>query len=389
MTSWPGSRSVGLPTVRGHGEGTVYKHKTGLWAAAVSLPDGKRRTAYCHGRLARSLGEAANTRKAARALLKELVRQRDAGLNLNPRLTVAALLSGWLDEVIQVRPATRRHYRMIAEHHLIPALGKVPLSELTPLQVQRYLNAKGKTHAPQTVRHHHAVLRNALGYGVRAGYCGRNVAGLVTPPIARRHEQATLTPLDLGRIGDSDDRLRTLWLLAGTHGLRESEALGLLWEDVDLDAGLAHVRGQLARAGGRWVIVEPKTALSRRTVALAPQVVAALTAHRERMLDEAARAPSWPFYCHVFLTPSGRPYHSAKLLDAWYALLDRLELPRMPFHNLRHTAASNALSAGASLEDVKQMLGHSSIRLTSDTYSHPDPVRQRQVADLLGRSFKP
>jgi integrase len=258
---------------------------------------------------------------------------------------------------------------------------------LTPLRVQRYLNAKGQTHAAQTVRHHHAVLRNALAYAVRAGYVDRNVATLVSPPSPPANERTTLGPRELARIGGSGDRLVGLWLLAGVHGLRESEALGLLWDDVDLGAGMVTVRHQLARAEGRWVLVEPKTGRSRRVVHLTPAVVDALRVHRERMLDEASRAPSWPFYRHVFLTPSGRPYHSAKLLDTWYALLERLELPRVTFHALRHSAATNALAQGIPLEDVKQMLGHSSIRLTSDTYSHPDAERARAVAGLLGDAF--
>lgn len=374
--------------MRGHGEGTVTKHRaSGLWCATVSLPDGRRQTAYCLGRLQRSLGyRRLNTEKAAEKLLAELIKRRDAGLRPT-RLTVEALLNDWLDEVIQVRPATERHYRMIATEHLIPALGKVPLAELTPQQVQRYLNAKGKTHAPQTVRHHHAVLRNVLGYAQRSGFVGRNAAALATPPTADHSGRQTLGRAELNRVAASGDRLVALWLLAGTHGLRESEALGLLWDDLDLGTGTVAIRHQLARAGRRWVLVEPKTAESKGTVALAPQVVAALRDHQERMLAEGAKAPSWPFYRHVFLTPAGRPYHSAKLLDAWYALLDKLELPRVTFHGLRHSAATNALAAGIPLEDVKRMLRHSSIRLTSDTYGHPDLGRAREVAKLLGEAF--
>lgn len=373
--------------MRGHNEGTVTLHKASkLWTAAVSMPDGKRRTAYCHGRLARSLGIRENNKKAAGKLLAELTKQRDAGLTPR-RLTVEALLSGWVDEVIQVRPSTEKHYRQIVDLHLIPALGKVQLTELTPTQVQRYLRKKGETHAPQTVRHHHAVLRNALGYAVTAGYVGRNVAANAKPPAAPARPVATVGRDGLARIAASGDRLVALWLLAGTHGLRESEALGLLWTDVDLDGGVVRIDAQLARADGRWVRVDPKTAASRRTVQLAPFVTAALVDHQRRMLAEAAKAESWPFYRHVFLTPAGRPYHSAKLLDTWYALLTRLELPRVTFHQLRHSAATNALAAGATLEDVKQMLGHSSIRLTSDTYAHPDAGRAREVAEMLGRGF--
>src|SRR4051812_45228718 len=126
--------------MRGHGEGSIYFHKgSGLWAASVTMSDGRRVTSYCC-RFAKPNSREA--KRAARDLLKELLRQRDAGLERpNPRLTVAALLSGWLAEVVQVRPSTRKHYRIIAERHLVPALGTIPLSELTPLVVQRYLNA--------------------------------------------------------------------------------------------------------------------------------------------------------------------------------------------------------------------------------------------------------
>lgn len=369
-----------MATVRGHNEGTVYRHRaSGLWCASVSLPTG-RRTAYCR--------KDDNSRKAAKALLAELLRQRDAGLERpNPRLTVRELLSGWLADVIQVRPATEKHYRLIATAHLIPALGDVPVTDLTPLQVQRYLNAKGKTHAAQSVRHHHAVLRNALQWAVRSGSVGRNVATLASPPQPPRMERPTLGLGELQRITDSDDRLVALWLLTGIHGLRESEALGLLWDDVDLEAGRLRIRHQLARLDAHWVLVGPKTAGSVRTIHLAPPVVEALSAHRERMLAEAASAESWPFYRHVFLTVTGRPYYAAALLKEWYALLDRLGLPRVRFHDLRHSAATNAVALGIPLEDVKQMLGHSSIRLTSDTYSHPDEARATEVARIIGEAF--
>ena len=167
-------------------------------------------------------------------------------------------------------------------------------------------------------------------------------------------------------------------------GLRQGELLGLRWEDVDLDNGRLRVRHTLANVKGELTLLEPKTDRSRRTVMLADAVVTALRAHRTRQrMERLVSGSRWTDSGHVFTTLHGTPYHAATITRAFQAALTRAVLPRCRFHDLRHAAATFLLAQGMTLEDVKNMLGHSSITLTSNTYGHVLERRQREVARAM------
>ena len=175
--------------------------------------------------------------------------------------------------------------------------------------------------------------------------------------------------------------MRALWITALGTGCRQGELLALRWEDVDLVAGRLRVRSTLARVDGKLVLLEPKTERSRRTVMLPEVVVGALQAHRTRQKMERLVAGSrWVDSGHVFTTTIGTPLEAAVVTRAFQRALARAGLPKSRFHDLRHAAATFALSQGFTLEDVKNLLGHSSIVLTSNTYGHVLEQRQRQVA---------
>jgi integrase len=160
--------------------------------------------------------------------------------------------------------------------------------------------------------------------------------------------------------------------------MREAELLGIAWEDVDFAAGTVRVHQQLVRVAGEWRLAPPKTKAGARTVALAPDAMAALRDHQRRMAAE--RTPDWPFYGLVFVTERGKPIYGWRLLQMLGAHARRLGLPPVHVHDLRHSAATLMLEAGLTLEDVKQTLGHSTIAITSDVYSHPSKERQHEVA---------
>jgi integrase len=198
-----------------------------------------------------------------------------------------------------------------------------------------------------------------------------------------KHEISPLTSEQARALTDAsvDDRLSALWVTALGTGMRQGELLGLRWEDVDLEAGTLRVRHTLARVDGRLTLLEPKTERSRRTIALPEVVVVALRAHRTRQLMERLVAGSrWVETGHVFATTIGTPIEAAAVTRAFARALARAGLPKSRFHDLRHAAATFALSQGYGLEDVKQLLGHSSIVLTSNTYGHVLEQRQREVA---------
>ena len=184
-----------------------------------------------------------------------------------------------------------------------------------------------------------------------------------------------------------EERYWPLWVLIVTTGLRVSEALGLAWSDVDLEAASVRVAHQLARVNGEWVRSEPKTRRSRRTVALIPIAVEALREQRVRQDRERADHPR-PIDSLVFTTPVGAPIHSTNILPAWYATLKRLGLPRVTTHDLRHSAATMMLAAGVPLPVIADVLGHSTMRVTADLYAHIGVELRRDAADRLAEALR-
>ena len=269
--------------------------------------------------------------------------------------------------------------------HLIPGLGRIPLAKLAPADVQQFLNAKLDSGlSPRRVQYLHAVLRRALVMAERWGLVSRNVAKLVDPPRVPRHEIEPLTPEQARRLIEAaaEDRLRALWVTALATGLRQGELLALRWEDVDLDGRKTlRVRHTLARVDGKLELLQPKTDRSRRSVSLPEVVVTALRAHRTRQRMERLVAGSrWQDTGHVFATTIGTPIEAARVTRSFALALERAGLAHIRFHDLRHAAATFLLAQGFTLEDVKNLLGHSSIVLTSNTYGHVLEQRHHQVA---------
>ena len=369
-------------TRRGPNEGSIYERWDGRWAASVHIgyEDGRRVRKHVMG----------HSRDEVKDKMAALLRAHEEKRPIpSQREKVGPFLRRWLDDVAKptLRASTYNSYDDILVGHLIPGLGHIAIAKLTPAEVQAFLNRKlaGGLSA-RRVQYIHAVLRRALRTAERWGMVSRNVAKLVDPPRVPRHEISPLTPEQAKRLVETadDDRYLALYITALGTGLRQGELLGLRWEDVDLDAGRVRVRHTLANVGGTLTLLEPKTERSRRNIMLPDSVTAALRAHRTRQRMERLVAGSrWVDSGHVFTTTIGTPLHAATVTRAFQAALDRASLPRSRFHDLRHAAATFLLAQGMTLEDVKQLLGHSSITLTSNTYGHVLEQRQRQVARAM------
>jgi integrase len=369
-------------TRRGPGEGSIYERWDGRWAGSVHIgyEDGRRVRKHVMG----------HTRAEVKDKMAALLRASDEKRPIpSQREKVGPFLRRWLDEVAQptLRASTYESYDDILRLHLIKGLGHIALAKLTPAEVQAFLNRKlASGLSPRRVQYMHAVLRRALGTAERWGLVSRNVAKLVDPPRVPRHEISPLTPEQAKRLIEAaeKDRLKALYVTALGTGLRQGELLGLRWEDVDLKLRRLRVRHTLANVGGSLTLLEPKTDRSRRSVMLPDTVVAELRAHRTRQKEERLLAGSrWADSGHVFTTTIGTPLHAATVTRAFQAALTRANLPDSRFHDLRHAAATFLLAQGMTLEDVKQLLGHSSITLTSNTYGHVLEQRQRQVARAM------
>jgi integrase len=201
----------------------------------------------------------------------------------------------------------------------------------------------------------------------------------------------TLSPQQVQRLFDhtKDDRLHALWVLLITSGLRIGEATALTWDDVDLDRGSVSIRRTIQRLKGRGLVVgEPKTARSRRTVYLPSGTVAALHFHEDRQKIERKKAQNlWQNRNLVFCTAVGGPIDPSTVNPALHRRLKAAGLPRLRVHDLRHTAATYLLSLGVHPKVVQDMLGHSSIALTLNTYSHVVPALHREAAGQMERLF--
>jgi integrase len=300
--------------------------------------------------------------------------------------TVERFLTQWLADSVtnRVRPSTLVSYASLVRLHIVPELGKVRLARLTPSQVQALLNRKlASGLSPRRVEYIRSVLRQALGHALRWSLVSRNVAALTDHPRPIRREIRPLDAKQAQRFLEAvrGDRLEALYSVALALGVRQGEALGLRWEDVDLDRGFVHIRRSLVRINRVFVLAEPKTARSvRRLGPLPANLVETLRAHGLRQTEERRAAPVSREWGLVFTTKSGNPLHSSSVTQAFQRHLEVAGLPHQRFHDLRHACASLLMAQGVNPRVVMEILGHSQITLTLDTYSH---VAQSIQGDAL------
>ncbi len=287
-----------------------------------------------------------------------------------------------------MRPSTYERNQTLVRLHISPALGRLKLKGLTPAHVRWFYREKLDSGLSSGTMHKmHVVLHKALGQAVRDGLIPRNVTEAVKVQQVRRKEITPLTAEETKRLIEAarGDRFEALYVLAVTTGMRQSELLALKWDDVDLESGVLRVRRTLTRLKGKVCLGEPKTPKSRRSVKLTAIAAEALRAHLSRQLEEIDRTGSlYKDQGLAFATEAGTPVNPTNLRRRSFAkLLKRAKLPEIRFHDLRHTCATLLLSRNVNPKIVSEMLGHSSISITLDTYSHVLPDMQDGAARAL------
>jgi len=339
------------------------------------------------------------------------------------RQTVSQFLEDWLEKSVRpnVKPNTYRRYRSIVTTHLNPHLGKVRLQRLTPQHVETMLaDLKGQV-SDRTRLHVYRVLHRALEVAVRWKAVGRNVCDAVEPPRVDEPEMYVLSAEEVDRIlqavrgallpppkprkkplGAAREkaliegrrRLYPLCLAAIHTGMRMGELLGLRWEDVDLEAGVAWVRQTLEKPGNQPVFGTPKNRKFRE-VPLTPELVEALKAHRvEQELERSFYAQDYQDYGLVFCQPDGRPIDQRSLnRNAWRQIKAAAGVPdKVRLHDLRHTFVSRALAAGANPRAVSDIVGHHDPGFTLRRYAHSlrsdREEATRRLRDYLSRTEK-
>jgi integrase len=375
---------------RGRKEGSIYQVKDGRWVGALNL-------GYQNGKLKRKVYYG-KTREEAHDKLVAALADLKKGLPIVTTVqTVAEFLETWLTDIVKpsVRPKTYASYAYLVKQHLSPGLGRYPLLKLTPQHVQLFLNERRAGLSARTVNYLQGTLRSALKVAIRWGLIYRNVAELVTGQRQERHE---ILPLTLEQATGfletvKGHRLEALFTVALAMGLRQGEALGLRWEDVDLESGLLRVNAALQWINKRHELVEPKTERSRRTLQMPAIVLGSLRAHRSHQNQE--RLSVGEFWQNdrglVFTTSLGTPLGARNVVRSFHGLLKAARLtgdgtekgrPLFRFHDLRHSCATLLLAQGVAARTVMEILGHSQISLTMNTYAH---VMPETVKDAMGR----
>lgn len=376
----------------GNGEGSIYEHKRNgkkvgyRGSYTVHTAEGPKRS-YVTGK----------TRDDVRAKLTKAMADRDGGLVFDAgSLKVGEYLEHWIETSVKgtVRQSTYEVYGYMIHPHLAPVLGRIKLKNLTPAHVRAfYRDRLDSGLAPATVHKMHVVLHKALDQAVSDGLIPRNAAKGVKVPQTKRKEIRPLTPEQVKALLEAvrGDRLEALYVLAVATGLRQGELLALKWEDVELEDAVLRVRRTLTRTGGKVDMGPPKTNKSRRSVSLTAGAVETLRAHLSRQLEEMEQMGS--LYRPgglVFANESGGIINPSNLRNRSFArLLKRAGLPvDTRFHDLRHTCATLLLTKNVNPKIVSEMLGHSSISITLDTYSHVLPTMQENAVRALEDALK-
>lgn len=362
---------------RASGEGNVRQRADGRWEARVRLGDGRRKSLY---------GE---TQREVLEQLRALERGQDRGVPVpTERATVGQYLASWIESSrARVRVRTWEGYDALVRKHT-PSIAKMPLAKLTPQHLDRlYADVIAGGRSPMTVRHLHALLHKAFDQAEKWGLVARNVAALVSPPRAPRQEMKTLTEEQARAFLEaaSGERYEALYVVALSTGMRLGELLALRWRDLDLERATAHVQQSVQISRDHEVLfTPPKTTRSRRKVQLTNTAVAALRRQRTRQLQERlAAAGAWADLDLVFADEIGNVTLQSRVRWNFESVMRRAALPRIRFHDLRHTAATLLLGRGVHPKIVSEMLGHSTIAITLDLYSHVTPTMQREGAAMM------
>jgi integrase len=390
--------------------------------------NGKRRTKAIYRQTRRA---------AANALRDDLKAAADGTLITDERQTVTQFLNRWLVDVARprVRPLTLRSYENAVSKYIVPGIGHRRLGQLTPEHVQAWLSSLERDGVTPARRAYvRVILRNALNTAIRWRLVVRNAAMLVDAPRTVPREMQPLTPEQAQVLlkAVKHGPLEALVTVALSCGLRRGEMLGLQWSDVDLEGATLQVRRALQRFGGDGAarrpllkeqrqlrkdladetlsetdreaaqkrlgevleglkalktslhLVEPKSARSRRTIALPSVAVKALRAHRVRQLEARLAAGSrWQDQGFVFTSGVGTPLEPRRITREFRTLLTGVGLPPIRLHDLRHSCATLLLAQGVSARVVMETLGHSQVSLTLNTYSHVLPSLQREAATKI------
>ena len=369
--------------MRGHHEGSVFYWKArDRWVAEISTEPGKRKRFYF------------KTKQEAIKKRNEALRELEQGtLATGPQQKLKDYLEDWIENVHkdELRISAYVKYKKLIKY-IVADLGNIWLQKLSPEQVRRFYTKKGKDGlSSKTINSIHGVLHLALENAVRWNYVSRNVCDLVKPPRIVSREVTPLTLEQARALLSSvrEHRLEELLVVAVVTGMRRGELLALRWSNIDFERRtllVLHTVDYIPKYG--YVETEPKTKAGKRLISLPHFLVDMLKQHRLQQLEQRLKhGDAWENRDLVFPDLRGGYFNPNYLLRVFKKLLNEASLPHMPFHDLRHSAATILLSMGVIIKVVQELLGHSTISITLGTYAHLLPSMQQEVVEKWDYEF--
>lgn len=358
---------------RSNHEGSLFKDEAkGLWTAEI----------YVEGKKKRKTSKSQQVARDWLLLQRQAVKQ--GTFVFDESTTLSQFLDRFVTDIVKttLKPKTISSYQFLIEKYIKPALGEYRLGQLKPHHLQKFYSERLEAGlSKRTVQYIHALLRRALNFAIKWGLLARNPTDGVQPPNPGKKAPETLSVAQLQSFLDAvkPHRWYPIYCIAIGCGLREGEILGLRKQDVDLTDGVIHVQQTVDYIAGHSVIGTPKSESSRRSVAIPDFVLAVLQEHLQTVTASEQL---------IFTTSNGTPISHRNLLRHFHETLEDLGIPRVTFHSLRHSFATLQLINGVNPKIVQEALGHSSITLTLDTYSHVIPSLQKEAAKKLDALFK-
>ncbi len=371
---------------RSNGEGNIRKRKDGRWegryTAGFDPSTGKQV-------FKNVLGKTQNEVKEK--LKKALDESQKLDFTRTGKYTVNQWMEEWFENVckIKVRPSSHQTYRGYIDHHIAPHIGKIPIEKLSTMDLQklcRKLMDKGRVEriesekqpkglSAKTVRNIMQVISSAMDFAVAQKIITGNPCKAVELPKAEKQEMQTIPAEQLQAFLQEAKAtgVYEMYYIELSTGLRRGELLGLKWPDIDWNNGIITVRRQIARVNGEITEAPLKTKNSYRRVSISPQAIEVLKQQKAKTDSE-----------YVFPSPTGGPISPDSVNNMLKRVLARADIPKVRFHDLRHTFATIALQNGVDIKTVSSILGHFSAGFTLDTYAHVTTAAQREAAETMG-----
>jgi integrase len=383
---------------KANGEGTVYKRPDGRWCGQVSYGKDsisgnvKRQTFY------------GSTKAEVLAKMDEAKHNLSMGIFVEPsKIKFCNFFTFWLDEFKQnaVKESTYSLYKSIGRLYIIPDIGDIPLQEINTELIQQKINEyhrQGKS--ASIIKTIKILIYSSLKQAVKNGRLNRNPAENIALPKQNKKEMSILTLNEQQQFIKAleGDRLRALYLIAIGTGIREGELLALRWKNVNLESGTINIIETLlrikdysadAKKKTKLVVQEPKTKASNRTVPIPDSVLVEIKNHRKLQLQERLKAgEAYADNDLVFCNEVGQPIEPSYLRVMYYRILEKAKIKHKNFHTLRHTFASRMLESNVQGKVVQELLGHGSISMTLDIYSHLLPETKKNSIQQIDHLLK-